>query len=115
MAAPGLEFLDQEVVKPPPSFEGEKTKWRHFNAKLLNFVGGLSPPLREVMEVVPGLKTPVDHTALAMSADQINLDGKLSTILSSLLEGNAMGTFCSVEEGLDWSVTGCWRETAILE
>ena len=34
-----------------------------------------------------------------MSAEQISLDGKLSTILSSLSEGDAMDTYCDVEEG----------------
>ena len=33
---PGLEFLDQKVVKPPPQFAGDRAKWKHFNVKLLN-------------------------------------------------------------------------------
>ena len=97
--APGLDFLDQKVVRAPPQFSGDKTKWKHFNRKLLSFVGGLSVPLKEMMKVVPTLKKPLNHAELGMSAEQIALDSKLYTMLSSLLEDDAMDVLCNVDEG----------------
>ena len=100
MTAPGLEFLDQKVVKAPPQYHGnDKSKWKHFNAKLLSFVGGLSVPLKEMMKVVPTLKKPIDHAELGMSFEQVSLDSKLYTLLSSLLEDDAMDGLCNCDEG----------------
>ncbi len=48
MSAQGLDFLDQKVVKAPTSYNGDRTRWKHFNVKLKGFVNGLSPPLKHM-------------------------------------------------------------------
>ncbi len=77
MAAPGLDFLDQKVVKAPVPYNGDRSRWKHFNVKLKGFVNGLGPPLKEMMEAVVAMKAEVNHTFLRMSPEQIALDAKL--------------------------------------
>ena len=74
MAPPGPDFLYQKVVKRPPQSIGDRRKGEHFNVKLLNYDGGLSPPLREMMEGVRSLRTPIGHTLLGTYAKHININ-----------------------------------------
>ncbi len=79
------EIIDAKCVKLPDKFDGTAAKWRHFNIRLLAYVGGVSVQMKNLMKVAAELEKPIDRTGLGFSEAVINIDEKLFTILSSVL------------------------------
>ena len=97
MADPN-NIVDTRVCKLPKAYGGKKEGWKHFKVALSGYIGALSTDLLGMMRVVENMDQGVDPIALAMTPLQINLSGKLWTILTSCLEDRAMDVMCNVEE-----------------
>ena len=53
MALPGTagSVFDTKLVKGPTSWDGTKTKWRHWASKLRGYMRGVSKPMAELMRI----------------------------------------------------------------
>ena len=46
-----LKMFDTRVIKSPGTFDGTKTRWRHWWTKFRGFVRGVSKTLADMMKI----------------------------------------------------------------
>ena len=101
----GLDVFDNKVIEKPGRFDGTRARWKHWATRTRGFIRGVSLKLAGMMRIATEQKEPLTHHG--WNEDEANLDAKLYSILSGLLDGEAMDVFCNVEEGHGLE---CWRQ-----
>jgi len=87
-----------KVLKIPFLWKGEKNKWKTWSVKIRGYVAGISMKLRKMMEVAERHGHAINNHE-GWEDEQIRLDGKLYSMLTSLTEDDALDIVENHEEG----------------
>ena len=64
-------MFDTRVIKSPGTFDGTKTRWRHWSTKLRGYVRGVSKTLADMMKIAESQVTKIRHDGLKRSAQPL--------------------------------------------
>jgi hypothetical protein len=84
-----VEIFDNKVLKVPFIYHGERMKWNSWSVKMRGYIGGVSVKMKRMMELAAKHTHPiVSHEN--WDEEQVKLDNKMYSILTSLTEDDAL-------------------------
>ena len=98
------KVFDTKLTKGPPMWDGERTKWRHWSAKVEGYIAALDQALLGLMEIAAVQIEVIKHAGL--QPEHIELSMKLYGVLNALTTDDAYETLLNCEKGNGLEV---WR------
>ena len=90
--------FDTKLTKGPPTWDGDRRKWRHWSAKVEGYVAALNPTMLRIMEIAGQQKDPIKHDGL--QTEHVQLSGNLYGLLNALTEQDAYETLLALKSNM---------------